>query len=179
MAKFKKRIRISEIVSDIRSGLSDSQLIEKYQISAKGLQSLFMKLLEAQAVTNEELKCRMGFYDDTGTLDFENLQLTPEQELTCLVPVYDDSNPEIRGSICEIQENGFIIDGIASTPGDARKFVVEAGVFFPIDSFALEAVCKWSRNEGPDDSPVSAYEIANISKEDRGKLVDLVRLVRM
>lgn len=179
MAKIKKQIRIKEIVKDIRSGLPDSELIEKYRISAKGLQSVFMKLLEAQAVTDEDLKNRMQFYDDTGTLDFENLQFASGQSLTCLVTVFDHSNPEIRGSICEIQENGFMIDGIESTTGDIKKFVVAANDFFQIDSFTLEAVCKWSRNESPDDSRVSAYEITDISKEDRGKLVELVRLVRM
>jgi uncharacterized protein (DUF433 family) len=37
----KKRIRVSEILSDIRSGLPENQLIAKYGVSSRGLQSAF------------------------------------------------------------------------------------------------------------------------------------------
>ncbi|MBI5251562.1 MAG: hypothetical protein HY912_18890 [Desulfomonile tiedjei] len=177
--KMKKQIIITEIVNDIRTKMSDSLLIEKYRISAKGLQSVFRKLVDAQAIRPEELTDRMKSYDDTGTLDFDALAFTPNQALTCLVPVYDDSNPESRGSICEIQDNGFMVTGLKSGTGDEMKLVLATDDFFQIDSFKVEAVCKWSRNNGPEDSWVAAFEIMKISEDDRAKLAELVRMVRL
>jgi len=46
-------------VADIRAGLSDPDLVHKYGIPEKSLQSLFKKLLDAGLVTNEEMKSRM------------------------------------------------------------------------------------------------------------------------
>ena len=47
-----------EALADIRSGLSDSELSEKYSLSAVGLQSLFSKLLAAGLITEAELSTR-------------------------------------------------------------------------------------------------------------------------
>ena len=43
----KKRIRAKDVANDITSGLSDTQLMEKYQLTSRGLQSVFQKLLQA------------------------------------------------------------------------------------------------------------------------------------
>jgi len=48
-----------EALADIRSGLSDSELSEKYGLSAVGLQSLFSKLLAAGLITEAELSNRV------------------------------------------------------------------------------------------------------------------------
>ena len=177
--KIKKQIRITEIVSDIRSGVSDSQLIEKYRISAKGLQSVFRKLVAAQKLSPEELRDRMQNYDDTGTLKLDTLQFTPGQTLTCLVTVHDSLSPGFRGSICEVTDNGFMITGIESRTGDTRKLTVATDDFFQIDAFTVEAICKWARNDGPEDSWIAAFEISKVSEDDKGKLSELVRLVKL
>lgn len=61
----KPKIKAGDAVRDIRSGISDLQLMEKYGISAKGLQSLLTKLLEVKAVTPAELDQRLTAYHDT------------------------------------------------------------------------------------------------------------------
>jgi hypothetical protein len=177
--KIKKQISIKKIVSDIRNGVSDSQLIDKYRISAKGLQSVFRKLVAARELSPEELRHRMQNYDDTGTLEFDTLQFTPGQTLTCLVTVHDSLSPEFRGSICEVTDDGFMITGMESRTGDTRKLTVATDDFFPIDAFTVEAMCKWARNDGPEDSWIAAFEISKVSEDDKGKLSELARLVKL
>ena len=46
----KREIKAKDFVNDIRSGMSDSQIRGKYNLSAQGLESAFKKLLEAKAV---------------------------------------------------------------------------------------------------------------------------------
>jgi uncharacterized protein (DUF433 family) len=65
--KAKKRPPISsrEAVKDIQSGISDSDLMAKYGLSAKGLQSMFTKLVAAKRITWEEIEERMPTFDST------------------------------------------------------------------------------------------------------------------
>jgi hypothetical protein len=61
----KPKISARDAVRDIRSGMTDSQLMEKYGLSAKGLQSLVLKLLEVQAIAPSEIDQRKEAYHDT------------------------------------------------------------------------------------------------------------------
>jgi len=51
-------MKASTVVAEIREGVSDSALMEKYQLSSKGLESLFKKLIGAGAITQAELDSR-------------------------------------------------------------------------------------------------------------------------
>ena len=61
------RIEARDAVRDIRSGMPDSQLMEKYGLSAKGLQNLLLKLLEVKAIILEEIEERRAAYHDAAT----------------------------------------------------------------------------------------------------------------
>jgi hypothetical protein len=54
------KIDAKEALDSIRSGLDDQALMEKYGISAKGLQSLFNKLLDVGAISSAELEKRVS-----------------------------------------------------------------------------------------------------------------------
>ncbi len=53
---YKKEIRASEVIRDIRSGMSKSDFMSKHRISPTGLDSLFKKLVAAGAMTESELE---------------------------------------------------------------------------------------------------------------------------
>ncbi len=61
----KLRIRAGEAVNDIRAGMTDSEMMEKYGLSGKGLDKLFMKLLEVHAISQSEMDKRCAAYQDT------------------------------------------------------------------------------------------------------------------
>lgn len=61
----KRKIRARDIVNDIRSHMTDAELMAKYNLSARGLQSVFVKLLNAKAITRTEIDWRPSAYDDT------------------------------------------------------------------------------------------------------------------
>ncbi len=54
----KPKIAVGGVLKDIRSGVDDAALMQKYHLSAKGLQSLFQKLLEKELITASELEQR-------------------------------------------------------------------------------------------------------------------------
>ena len=59
MAKEKIRIRASDVVQDMRAGLSDQELMQRYRLTPELLRYLFRKLLEAGRITE------MEFYERT------------------------------------------------------------------------------------------------------------------
>lgn len=61
----KRKITAREVLRDIRFGLSDQDLMEKYTLSAQGLQSVFHKLVNAGAITQPELDDRVPISERT------------------------------------------------------------------------------------------------------------------
>lgn len=72
----KRQIRIREALADVRSGMTDTELMEKYQLAAKGLQSLFAKLVHAQLISMEELEQRMPGFMQSASLSNDSSQST-------------------------------------------------------------------------------------------------------
>lgn len=63
--KAKRRIDVDIALNDIRSGLDDASLMQKYRVSARGLQSLFNKLVRAGSIELAELDRRMPAFMGT------------------------------------------------------------------------------------------------------------------
>ena len=61
----KRKITAREVLRDIRSGLSDQDLMEKYTLSAQGLQSVFHKLVSAGVISQPELDDRVPISERT------------------------------------------------------------------------------------------------------------------
>lgn len=61
----KRKITAKEILADLRSGLDDPALMNKYNLSSEGLQSLFKKMLKAGVVTREDLDSRAPLLEKT------------------------------------------------------------------------------------------------------------------
>lgn len=61
----KRTVNVREIVADVRAGLDDSALIEKYRLSEKGLHTVFKKLADVGALKREDLDSRLSRHDNT------------------------------------------------------------------------------------------------------------------
>jgi hypothetical protein len=69
----KREIKAKQALTDIRSGMDDLTLMEKYKITDKGLRSLFRKLMSAGLLTQREVDGRDATFVSTITLDLEDL----------------------------------------------------------------------------------------------------------
>ena len=63
ITKTTKLIRISEIVRDIKSSTSDEDLLDKYQITWKQLNSIYCKLFYGGQISREDLMKRVEMRD--------------------------------------------------------------------------------------------------------------------
>jgi hypothetical protein len=177
--KPKREIRAKDFLIDFHSAFTDGQLMEKYKVSAKGLERIFKKLLDANVISASDLRSRSPLYVDTVILDLNSLEFTADNNLSCLVPVYDQSNPACVGSVCEIANNGLIVSGFAAEPDQTRRLVIDSGDFFQIDSFGFEAKCRWFKADDPEESCLTAFEITNITDSASINLAALLRTVKI
>lgn len=74
----KRKINADVALRDIRSGMTEAELMAKYRLSAKGLQSLFNKLLLAGLIDLEELDLRMPTF--MGTMFVSPMPSAPGSE---------------------------------------------------------------------------------------------------
>lgn len=69
MAKEKPVISAAEAVKCIKSGMDDSSLMSTFNISAKGLRSLFRKLVASGAIAQQDIDERIAFTHDWAVLE--------------------------------------------------------------------------------------------------------------
>jgi hypothetical protein len=71
----KREIKAREALDDIRRGMNDLELMEKYKVTDKGLRSLFRKLVAASLLSQQEIDNRDSTFVSTITLDLGDLNL--------------------------------------------------------------------------------------------------------
>jgi putative two-component system response regulator len=67
----KTQIHASEALRDVRAGLDDAELMAKYDISSRGLQSLFRKLIASGLLEENEIEARMRRPEESVILDLD------------------------------------------------------------------------------------------------------------
>ena len=170
----KRIIEAKDIVRDIRSGMSDAQLMKKYDLSSKGLQSAFQKLVDNRIMTVQEVYGERYAESGEDTIVICDLRQLPRYLLTIVVPLYDGAQPENKGVLRDISEKGLGITGLQARIGEIKSLVIVCGELFEFSHIWLEAECRWINLEESEDRWEAGFQITKISRED---LVRLKRLI--
>jgi uncharacterized protein (DUF433 family) len=168
-----QRIDAMDIVKDIRSGMTDSELMKKYDLSSEGLQFVLQTVTDTQVITVDELYGTSPSAHDT--VFVENMRELPRHHLAMAVDIYEAKRPEIRGMLSNVTEKGISITGMAARIGETKTFVIPAGDFIEADPVLLEAQCRWSEKDRDSGEWLAGFEITRISKKC---LDDLRRLIQ-
>ncbi len=173
----KRTIKAIDVVTDMRAGMTDPQLMDKYRLSAKGLQSVYKKLLDADVITQDELANRIPAFDDTASLDY--LRLSPIHELVCLLPIYERNRPGSVGTVCDMTEKSVGVTGIDAEVDDVKTFVIPADEFFSVNPFSFEAICRWVRQGQTTEELIAGFEVTSISETGLEDLKKLLRVLKL
>lgn len=170
----KRTIRAADMVKDIRSGLTDPELMDKHQLSSEGLRNVFRKLLEAEAISPDEIYGRPPSADEI--VDFgASYRIVTRYELDVPLPVHELDNRDIKGVIRDMSVNGVGIRGIDASVDEIKSFVIPAGQFLGVEQVEFEAICRWTRTEKIGGECSSGFEVLNVMK---GSLKDLEMVIR-
>jgi hypothetical protein len=168
----KRKISGKEIVNDIRAGLSDTELMQKYSVSSRGLQSIFRKLLSAKAIGPVELHERSS-YDDS-TVDLEEIRQSLRGYTALTATVYEVRSPEIMGTVKDVTEKHIEVTGIEAGFDETRTLVVLVGKSAKIQPIMVKAKCRWCRTD-PQGAYQAYFEIVHVDDDDRKELRKLIR----
>ena len=167
----KRTIKSKEIVSDIRSWMSNQQLMDKYHISLDRLQNVFKQLIDAGAIERGELVARHPHE----RLSIENLRNHHRNYVFVGLPIYDLKNLLKKGTVIDISEVGLQISGVPTNVGDTKDLLIQADYFVDVYPFIFEAQCRWvSMSEY--EKLLSGFEVTSITD---GGLEELRKLTRM
>ena len=91
----RRRISFRSTAEDIRSGLSEAELMAKHRLSPKGLNKVFRKLVDAGAIDEMELFMRTSLSGSTITKAFAVTQCPVQEsdELDEITPPRDLETP--------------------------------------------------------------------------------------
>jgi hypothetical protein len=172
----KRTIKAKDIVNDIRNGLTDSQLTTKYGLSMKGLQGVFTKLVQAKAIMPEELFDRAPVLaEDSVTV--ESIRMDPREKMEITIRVSDAADPKQVGILRDLSLAGIGVRGIETQRGEVRTLAIQASHIFPVDSFSLNAVCRWVRRRRSDGTIDAGFEITDVTQESKKQLQEFIRLL--
>ncbi len=168
-----RKIKAAEVIRDIQKGISDSGLMDKYMLSAKGLQSLFKQILDARMLQPSQLD-RRSASDDSRVL-LENLRSVPRQPLYMPIPMHLRDQPEMKGLVEEMTDKGLRVRDIAARIDESKTFVLAVDQCFSLDPLVLDVRCKWTSSDDVSEGFVAGFEIVNVVQGDLKGLMAFVR----
>lgn len=173
----KRTINAAKIASDIRSGMSDEELMKNYDLSAAGLSRVFEELVRV----GEALPRRFGesepslsesVYRDPRELG----RLSARHKVDFLLPAIDEANEERVGTIQDISHGGLGVRGIEARVGETKTIVIPADEFFNLKRLRFVATCRWAAKDPSDSEPIAGFELVGLSRQDVRNLRELINL---
>jgi len=173
----KRTIRARDVVNDIRGGLTNLQLMEKYRLSTKGLNSLFTKLIDFEAVKDGELDGRVPLADDT--VDVDQRRVLMRKYVFVNLPVCDADKDSEVGYLRDITENGLQVAGLAGTVGVGKTLVLKPEGLADLLPFVLDAQCRWVKPATNGEESLAGFEITDISQQGVRELKNLIHALTL
>jgi hypothetical protein len=154
-----RTIKAKAIISDVRAGFSDSELMIKYGLSSEELQTVFRRLAQAGAIRWAELDERRTPTQDMSRLS--GTRTTPRSYLRIpptIIELEDQSN---KGLLTDISQRGFRTRGIVSQIGVQKTFLILASE--SSGDIQIVATCKWKQGDS-----------INTTQHESGHIIDHV-----
>lgn len=150
------------VLKDVRSGLTDGELMDKYQIAYPDLEKIFNQLLESQAITRGELYGRSSFFLETVSVD--TLPESSVHYLAFPIPISDAMNPKAMGRLRTLGETEVGTVGIEAKREEYRTLVVFPEKFVDIGPITFDAMCVWSKSQP--EGNYATFRITYITQKD-------------
>jgi hypothetical protein len=171
----KRSIKASEIVRDLRNGMTNHDLLEKYELISDQLTGVFGKLIDAKVMTHEELAFR--FPSSRQTVSDVRIRQLSRSHLPVMLRIYDLDDLANELGVKDLSEKGLHVVGMNTSVGHTASFLVQALEFSDIDPFTFDAQCRWARTENtPTEGPIyhAGFEITEIDDHAQMQISKIV-----
>ncbi len=171
------RIKTSEVLADIRLGMTEPQIMEKYGLSSRGLQSTFWKLIRSGALTWDELLSIYPNLEDSVTL--QRIRNSVRNYPILGIKVYEETNPDNKGKIKDLSDKGFGVIGIFASVGEKKTLVLVPDELADLEPFSVVAECRWFKPNGHGGLSSAGFEMLHIDEKIAVAIQELVQLMTL
>lgn len=171
----KSRAGETGFVIDLRSGLTDDELIEKYRLTKRGLGSLFRELVDSKSLSLAEL-FRRDFKDLPEMV--AEFRILPRHPVEISLPLYELGSPEKCGVVYDISEDGVGVRGVHAEVDEIKTFSIPADLFFSAEPVIFQAMCCWFDEETAESPCASGFRVIDVLKGSLRGLVSIVSGLR-
>jgi hypothetical protein len=158
-----RKIKASEIVSEVRSGTDNYELMDKYQLSARGLKTIFEKLVATGLIKRREIADRMPLYQDPVVPT--PIRVAQRSQPSERLPIYDLDDMTADCYVSDISLTGVQIVGIKAAVGEKRNFLLQPRFLTGKRSISFRAECRWAEAHQEETHSKAGFEIKKISSE--------------
>ncbi|MGO9570761.1 MAG: hypothetical protein ACLP5H_24815 [Desulfomonilaceae bacterium] len=165
------KIKGRDLLLDIRSGMTDAQLMDKYEMSFQALHDAFEQLLQAKVISRRELRSRLVAAG--GTTPSDATRRLPRHYPVCQIPIYDAKDPAKRGIVRDLTPVGLGIIGIKAKLDEVRTFLIAPGGMISEGNIVLDAKCRWVKKEDRG-RYLTGFQVTEITRENSENLRRLI-----
>ncbi|MEW6112103.1 MAG: hypothetical protein AB1664_08225 [Thermodesulfobacteriota bacterium] len=164
-----------KMIRDIKAGLTDAEIMEKYKLSYKGLQSVFRKLVDAKLIRPSQLYGRSTEYEDTADIgDYRHMDRV---YLEVNLPINELGSAEKVGLVRDLTERGICVKGLEASANESKTLVIQTDELFAVPQIVFQAHCRWAKKDGAIDEWSAGFEITEISPENLERFQEVLRLL--
>jgi len=162
-------------IEDVRNGVIDSELMEKYRLSAANLRRRLLDLASEQTVDSRHVYWRPILYDyEASDADRRG---RPRYPLELLLTVHAEGAPELAaGLLLDINEKGGCVKGMKPPLGVKLALRIDTGQIMSGDNIMFEAIFRWEEHAG-EVGFLAGFEIVGISQDNAVRLKELIRTI--
>lgn len=171
-----------DVLRDLRAGVDDTALMDRYQLSYTDLRNLYLELFNSGRLLEPHSQESSAPPPQPQRRRLEILELsssrreTDRYRLYFNVPVYELDRPEVVGVICDVTETGLGVVGVDAQVDEVKTLVVEGDSFGDVAPFEFQARCCWIDKDEETDEVRAGFEITDITAADRRQFNKLIEL---
>jgi hypothetical protein len=170
----KRTIVIKDFIRGFKSGKTNDELMQHYELDLWGLRNALKKLVEIKALTLDEVRDRLPSFHELS--DGDDRRLLKRRFVLFSFPVYVADDLAEEGLVNDITEKGLQVSGIKVDVGESKSLLIRADEFADIYPFVFEATCRWINPKNERGEYAAGFEITHISE---GGLEELRKLIQM
>lgn len=163
-----------DFVKDLRGGMVDQELMKKYNLTPRGLGTLFRNLVNAEVIGFREL-IRIA----SGQLNLPEmiaeLRIRDRKELEFLLPIADAEQPENVGLVYDISDDGVGTRGLKTDVHEIMTLMIPADDYFRVEPVIFKGVCCWVEPKKDRWESAAGFRVEKLVRGSLTGLQDIIR----
>lgn len=150
------QVRKEDFLQDLRSGMTHQELMKKYKLTPRGVETLSRDLLHLPAAA-------------------EGSRASSRKQLGFMIPISDSEDPENTGLIYDISDDGVGARGLRAKVHEIKTLVIPADDYFRVEPVVFQGLCRWVEEKDDRWESAAGFRVVKVLRGSLTELQDIVR----